>query len=882
MTISSTPIYATQNDWLIDGGEMGELIRSMDWSQTPLGTRHLWPQSLRVAIGLCLESPLPSAIAWGTQRTHIYNDRYIPFCAKSHPQSMGRDFKECWYFAWPTINDALTRAQTGKATRLEEQCVFLEYSGHLEENFFALSFSPIRDESGGIGGVFIQLAELTQHKLAERRSNLLLALSAEIAEAAPERTIAAACDALTRHDQDLPFFLIYLIDVDARQGRLVCSGGLPAGTVASPDLIELDKQDERTWPLVRAFRSRRGEYIDNLENRFGPVVCQPYPEPVRTAVLLPLTRSGIEHPLGVLIAGMSPRLPLDNGYRTFHELLRDRLASVLPLSDNCIAQAAIARTPFSATVHGTRTEPEERIRRLVESNFVGVFSFFGYLDDGMNDANDEMLRIVGYTRDDLLCGKVNWKEMTPPEFREATAYAADELRKTGTCIPYQKEYIRKDGSRVPVIVWSALVEGAPGTEVAFVLDLSERERTREALRKSEEQWRDVFENNPTMYFIIDASGTVISVNSIGAEQLGYTVDELVGRSVLQVFSKTEQPEASRQVTLCLQHPGQTMSWEIRKIRKDGSMLWVRETAKAVVREKNQLIVLIVCEDITTRRQAEDALRHAHEMLEKRVQERTAELMESNQRLELEIVERTRAETVLARRSQELARSNAELEQFAYIASHDLREPLRMVTSYLQLIEKRYKDRLDADGHEFIGYAVNGARRMQTLIDDLLRYSRIGIKAKPMQPVDCTTVVETVMQSLRLTITETNTRITCSNLPTVLGDEVQLAQLFQNLIANAIKFRRDAPPEINIRAEQEKGFWSISVQDNGIGIDAEYFGRIFEMFQRLHGYDTYSGNGIGLTICRKIVEHHGGRIWVESATGKGSIFIFTLPHKAEDT
>ena len=152
----------------------------------------------------------------------------------------------------------------------------------------------------------------------------------------------------------------------------------------------------------------------------------------------------------------------------------------------------------------------------------------------------------------------------------------------------------------------------------------------------------------------------------------------------------------------------------------------------------------------------------------------------------------------------------------------------------------------------------------------------------MQPVDCTTVVETVMQSLRLTITETNTRITCSNLPTVLGDEVQLAQLFQNLIANAIKFRRDAPPEINIRAEQEKGFWSISVQDNGIGIDAEYFGRIFEMFQRLHGYDTYSGNGIGLTICRKIVEHHGGRIWVESATGKGSIFIFTLPHKAEDT
>lgn len=315
---------------------------------------------------------------------------------------------------------------------------------------------------------------------------------------------------------------------------------------------------------------------------------------------------------------------------------------------------------------------------------------------------------------------------------------------------------------------------------------------------------------------------------------------------------------------------------------DGRTKHVQGVGKPIVKESGAIDDYIgTTMDITARKQAEEALRAAHDALEKRVQERTFELKESNQRLELEIVERKRTEAVLARRSQELARSNAELEQLAYIASHDLQEPLRMVASYLQLIERRYQDRLDADGHEFIGYAVNGAHRMQALIDDLLTYSRIGTRGKPMQPTDCAKVVETALQSLRIVIAETDARITCSGLPTVTGDEIQLTQLFQNLIANAIKFRRNCRPEINILAQSDEGFWRISVQDNGIGIDPEYFSRIFDMFQRLHGSSAYPGNGIGPAICRKIVERHGGRIWVESVPGTGSTFVFTLPHNAGD-
>jgi signal transduction histidine kinase len=233
---------------------------------------------------------------------------------------------------------------------------------------------------------------------------------------------------------------------------------------------------------------------------------------------------------------------------------------------------------------------------------------------------------------------------------------------------------------------------------------------------------------------------------------------------------------------------------------------------------------------------------------------------------------------LAQRSQELARSNAELEQLAYIASHDLQEPLRMVASYLQLLEQRYGERLDADAHEFIEFAVDGATRMQALIDDLLTYSRVGSRAQPLQPTDCMAVVEAVIRSVRVAIEESGTRVTYDPLPTVTGDATQLMQLFQNLIANAIKFRRDQGPEIHIHAEPEDGFWRFSVQDNGIGIAPEYFDRIFVMFQRLHSRSTYSGTGIGLAICQKIVERHGGRIWVESTPGTGSTFQFTLPRE----
>lgn len=230
---------------------------------------------------------------------------------------------------------------------------------------------------------------------------------------------------------------------------------------------------------------------------------------------------------------------------------------------------------------------------------------------------------------------------------------------------------------------------------------------------------------------------------------------------------------------------------------------------------------------------------------------------------------------LVSRTDELARSNRELEQFAYVASHDLQEPLRMVASYTQLLARRYKDNLDEDANEFIHYAVDGAMRMQALINDLLMISRVGTRGKPLQPCESGLSLEHALINLRMAIEEASAEVTHDPMPRVMADVSQLTQLLQNLIGNAIKFHSGEKPRIHIGVQRRGNEWVISVKDNGIGIAPEFFERIFVIFQRLHGKQEYPGTGIGLAVCKKIVERHGGMIWVESEPGQGATFLFTL-------
>ncbi len=306
--------------------------------------------------------------------------------------------------------------------------------------------------------------------------------------------------------------------------------------------------------------------------------------------------------------------------------------------------------------------------------------------------------------------------------------------------------------------------------------------------------------------------------------------------------------------------GERFRSEYRFLARDGRVVWVHGEAQLVRdRAGHPLFLQGMAYDITERKRAEEALQALNTELEKRVRDRTAQLEEANA---------------------ELARSNAELEQFAYVASHDLQEPLRMVSSFTQLLAKRYQGKLDADADDFIGYVVEGAVRMQQLINDLLAYSRVGRSGKGFASIDCTVVLSAVRANLRRTIEDCGAEVIVDPLPTILAEESQLLQLFQNLIGNAIKFHKnEEPPCVHVGATRQGEEWLFWVRDNGIGIEPQYTERIFFVFQRLHSRKEYPGTGIGLAVCKKVVERHGGRIWVESEPGKGSTFYFTLPDRS---
>ena len=278
------------------------------------------------------------------------------------------------------------------------------------------------------------------------------------------------------------------------------------------------------------------------------------------------------------------------------------------------------------------------------------------------------------------------------------------------------------------------------------------------------------------------------------------------------------------------------------------------------------------------------LREANTRLETAV----AELEAANARLEQEVADRRRAEAELALTTAKLQRSNAELENFASVASHDLQEPLRMVTSFLQLLQRRYADKLDETGDEYIAYAVDGASRMQVLIKNLLAYSRVGTRTNPFEPVESREIVRQVEEDLSVAIAEHSGSLTVDHLPAVVADPTQLRQVFQNLIGNALKFNDGTAPRVHVSAEPtdhvlaEEGSpagWRFGITDNGIGIAPEHAERIFAIFQRLHTRDEYEGTGIGLAMCKKIVERHGGRIWFDSEPGTGTTFYFTIPTRS---
>ena len=452
------------------------------------------------------------------------------------------------------------------------------------------------------------------------------------------------------------------------------------------------------------------------------------------------------------------------------------------------------------------------------------------------NANRAYAHTCGYEPEEMV--GMEWRLTVHPSDIEMLISAYEEMLISGK-VEVEARGVQKNGTffyKQITMVKACDTHGIFNGHHCFMKDITERKLTETALQESEFKYRQIVELAEEGIWVIDSNARTTYVNQAMARMLSYTESEMLGRQIFDFMDEQEQQITSQYVDRRKQ--GISEKHESKLKNKDGQDIWTYISTSPVMDEQgNMLSSCALVYNITHRKQAEQ------------------------QMLQL---------------TEDLKRSNEELEQFAYVASHDLQEPLRAVTSYTQLLAQRYQGNLDEKADKYINYVVDGASRMQQLINDLLAYSRLGTRAQEFQVADCKAAVAQSLCNLQIAIAEKKPLITCEEMPTVMADEFQLVQLFQNLIGNAIKFCRQDVPIIHIAAIIQDDEWLFSVRDNGIGIDSEYADRIFIIFRRLHSRREYLGTGIGLAMCKRIVERHGGRIWVESQSGEGAIFYFTIP------
>jgi PAS domain S-box-containing protein len=456
--------------------------------------------------------------------------------------------------------------------------------------------------------------------------------------------------------------------------------------------------------------------------------------------------------------------------------------------------------------------------------------------------NAQAEKHFGYRRDELIGQKVT--NIIPEGFAErliadGTRTAAEALaQQIGTGIELNGR--RKDGSEFPIEIMLSPLDSAEGILVtAAIRDITVRKDAEKHLAQMEGRYRGLLEAAPDGMVVVNQRGEIVLLNAQSEKQFGYLRNELIGRKVKSIipegFAERLIADGTRTAAEALaQHIGTGI--ELNGLRKDGSEFPI-EIMLSPLESAEGILVTAAIRDVTTRKEAE---------------------------------------ANLVQNVKELNRSNEELEQFAYVASHDLQEPLRMVASYTQILSRRYKGKLDSDADEFIAFAVDGANRMQRLIQDLLTFSRVGKKGQDLLDISSDDALQQAILNLRGAIEDSGALVTHGPMPEVRANEIQLTQLFQNLVGNAIKYQGPGIPHIHISAAKNGApRWAFSVKDDGLGIDPQFFERIFGMFQRLHKRDEFAGTGMGLAICKKIVERHGGTISVDSTPGKGSTFHFTL-------
>ena len=507
-------------------------------------------------------------------------------------------------------------------------------------------------------------------------------------------------------------------------------------------------------------------------------------------------------------------------------------------------------------IHKFYKDLEQKVQQRTEELFKSEQRFKALLENSIDaitltdpDGNiiyqsPSVERMTGYSIRDRK--NQSMSEFIHPADRERSESLLSGLLQTpGSSMPLLFRFMHREKHFIWIegTVTNLLDDKSVEAIVYNFRDITEKKLAEEALAISEEKYRLLFSNNPLPAWVFDTeSMAFLEVNEAAVLHYGYSREEFLNMTIKQIRPEEDVPSLLLHRTTPDSSSSVIYNGYWRHVKKNKEIINV-EISSRHIDFKGRVARLVIAHDVTKKLVAEQQLNMANETLSIRAKELTA--------------------------------SNKELEQFAYVASHDLQEPLRMVSSFLQLLEKKYKDQLDETARQYIYFAVDGAERMKRLILDLLVYSRAGTSKEISTFIDMNAIAHEVAATFKFTLNESGGEIVINELPTIVAVKTQMQQLLQNLVSNAIKYRSELPPRIEISCKEDELNWEFQVSDNGLGIDERFYDKIFVIFQRLHNKTEYSGTGIGLSICKKIVERHGGSIWVESQTGKGSSFKFTI-------
>lgn len=801
---------------------MGALISKHNWNDTPLGSIDTWPASLKVLLSTSLKAAVPMVLMWGDDLTFFYNDAYRPILGNEgkHPSVLGTKAENVWPEGWAHVKPLLDQVYTlGASVTFQDTLVPVYRDGKMQDVYWSFGYSPARDEDGNIRGIFIVCDETTQR--VTKLHNVV------------ERT---GSPIVIYKGEELIIEEINQAALDQWQVRR-------EDIVGKPFTEALPEMKDQSFPelLLNVYRTGETYYGYEVPTHFR--------------------RSNGE---------------IETVYYNFE------YSPYKEANGNTSGVIGVAIDVTKSVVAGKATEAallesEQRFRTTFECAAVGIAELA--LDGTWRLINDRLCSIVGYSREELLSR--TFQDIThPDDLDEDLWYVQQLLEGAMNSYVLKKRYLHRDGSTVWINLTCSVVRDAAGKPrhfVSVIEDITQQQEAEERLRASERKLRDseasfrqLADAMPQLVWVAEVDGHTSYYNSRVSEFAGARMQE-DGSWLWQGMMHPEDLDRTDKAWTQAIATGQDYVVEHRVKMADGQYRWFLSRAYPFRDENGKVLKWF-----GTATNIDDQKKQEH-VLEQKVAERTKELEQLNRALAL---------------------SNQELEQFAYVASHDLQEPLRKIKAFGDMLANNYKEQLGTSGADLVGRMQNASTRMSTLIEDVLSFSRISSRKEAPELVDTTLVLKETIQDLETAIFEKNAMIVQEPLQPIVGSKHQMRQLFQNLLSNALKFSKgDVQPVISITSKvvagKDAGFKNqqprpdemyqlIEVKDNGIGFEPQYAGKIFQIFQRLHGRSEYEGSGVGLAIVQKVVMNHGGMIEAESSAGEGALFRMLFPLAQKNT